>query len=102
MQEQGAKIRPAGETSCFLGEPGSVPCRARGSAAGLSMNAADPTRADPFFSFITPGFWDFSLAVDMQTHKLYLEKSDDLRTMEFALLDFFFFFCLVFPFRGVN
>lgn len=66
----------------------------------LSLKAADPTRAQVLFlCFVTPGFWDFSLAVEIQTHKLYLEKSDDLRLVAFASLDFL---CLVFPRRGVN
>lgn len=85
--------RPAREITCFFGEPGNVMYRVKGYTIGLLVNAADLTRAQvSFFSFITPGFRGFSLAVEIQTHKLYLEKSDNLRMVEFALLEFFFFF----------
>lgn len=39
-------------------------------------------------------FWDFILAIEIQTHTIYLEKSDDLTIVEFVLLDFFFLFDL--------
>lgn len=47
------------------------------------------------------------MAVEMQTDKLYLETSDDLRTIELALLGFVFlccafFFAVLFSFRSVN
>lgn len=100
LQEQRAEIRPAGEITCFLGEPGSVRCRAKCCMSGSPLNAVVPTRAQVLFlCFVTPGFWDFSLGVEIQTHKLYLEKSDDLRIVAFASLDFL---CLVFLLGGVN